>query len=417
MKRTLAAISLILCVNIALTAADPTHTSYSWDDCQGSAKPYPVPARAFEYPDSLQPVMINHVGRHGARYPASPKHAGAILEALRDAKTRGTITKTGQQLMEVAETVIELSAGRWGALDSLGMAEQRGIASRMLANYPMLFSEGSVQAISSYAPRCIMSMYEFTHQLARLDNKVEINTASGRRFSPLMRFFDGNEEYRSLVKSDEMTAPYKEYRRQSLSDVPLRRVLGEAYPLPEDFYDLALAEYSLLAGCAAMELIVDVAPFLTADEYNALWRVFNLRQYLAHSASTVSALPAQIAAPLLENIINSTDEFIAGTSKATVSLRFGHAETLMPLLSLMHLRGCYYLTNYFDTVALHWKDFDIVPMAANLQIILFRSSSGRYYVRTDLNEVPVPLIPNDNSLYLPWEKARNYLQRCLPLDY
>ena len=103
--------------------------------------------------------------------------------------------------------------------------------------------------------------------------------------------------------------------------------------------------------------------------------------------------------------------------KSTVNLRFGHAETLMPLLALMHLPGCYYLTNYFDTVGKHWLDFNIVPMAANLQMILFRSDSGKYYLRTDLNEIPVTLIPGDDTLYLPWTRARAYLERCLPLYY
>ena len=32
-----------------------------------------------------------------------------------------------------------------------------------------------------------MSMYEFTHQLDRLNNSVEIYTSSGRQNSPLMR--------------------------------------------------------------------------------------------------------------------------------------------------------------------------------------------------------------------------------------
>ena len=89
---------------------------------------------------------------------------------------------------------------------------------------------------------------------------------------------------------------------------------------------------------------------------------------------------------------------------------------LMPLLSLMRMPGCYYLTNYFDTVALHWRDFDVVPMAANLQIVLFKSAKGRMYVRFDLNEIPVPINPNTpETTIIPWDEARTYLTRCLPL--
>ena len=112
-------------------AADPTATKYSWDECQGSSRPYPAPKEVVAHPDSLTPIMINHVGRHGARFAATPKHATTLMEALRDARDKGTITPRGKELLTLTEGVVNIIGGRWGALDSLGMAEQRGIASRM----------------------------------------------------------------------------------------------------------------------------------------------------------------------------------------------------------------------------------------------------------------------------------------------
>lgn len=120
-------------------------------------------------------------------------------------------------------------------------------------------------------------------------------------------------------------------------------------------------------------------------------------------------------------LIRSTDAAIPAPGKKadpdvpTVLLRFGHAETLMPLLSLMRLPGAYYMTNYFDTVALHWHNFYVVPMAANLQMVLFKARSGRYYVRLTLNEVPVSLDPDTTPGFIPWEQARDRLLRCIPL--
>lgn len=164
-----------------------------------------------------------------------------------------------------------------------------------------------------------------------------------------------------------------------------------------------------------MGINVDLSGFLSLDEINALWSVYNLRQYLQRTASVLSTAPADIASPLVLDLIRTTDEAVAGNSDATVRLRFGHAETLLPLFSLLRLRGAYYLTNYYDTVARHFKNFDIVPMAANLQMVLFKSQRGRYYVRFDLNERPIPLLPNDDRIYLPWSEARDYMVRCLPL--
>lgn len=141
-----------------------------------------------------------------------------------------------------------------------------------------------------------------------------------------------------------------------------------------------------------------------------------MRQYLQRTASTVSSVPADIASDLVLDIISTTDAFIDGSDKDTRAvLRFGHAETLMPLLSLLHIPGCYYLTNYFDTVAMHWRDFDVVPMAANVQFILFRSTTGRHYIRVDLNEQPVRLRKGDDAVYFPWGELRRYMTNCVPV--
>ena len=152
---------------------------YTLLDLMGSAKPYPAPDSLLTHPDSLQAVMINHVGRHGARFPASDERAMTLLDILQKAEKAGTITPTGRMLLELTYNVVMYSTGRWGTLDPLGMAEQRGIASRMRETYPQLFDDGTVTAISSYVPRCIMSMYSFTHELASINNHIDISTNSG----------------------------------------------------------------------------------------------------------------------------------------------------------------------------------------------------------------------------------------------
>ena len=295
------------------------------------------------------------------------------------------------------------------------MAEQRGIASRMFRAYPRLFADGTVSAISSYSPRCVMSMYEFTHQLDRLNNSVELTTSSGRRNSPLMRPFDVVTEYVDWYKSREWKAPYDMYFETTAPTAPARRLITDPNYLSNSMArEVVWNEYKVLSGMPAMGLSIDLSKYFTTEELNALWSCQNLQHYLVRTATTLSSEPALIASELLLNLINTTDAAIEGKN-ANINLRFGHAETLMPLLSLMRLRGCYYMTNYFDTVALHWKDFDIVPMGANLQMVLFKTDKGDYCVRFDLNERPVPLLPNSDEIYTPWQQAREYLVHCLPL--
>lgn len=419
MRRIFLCITASLILISTALAGNPTATNFSWDDCMGTAKPYPAPTHIASYPDSLTPVMINHIGRHGSRFPSSPKKINALIGALDRANATGSITPLGKNLLQLCKQVLASVNGCWGALDSLGMAEQRGIASRMIAAYPSLFKNAQINATSSYAPRCIMSMDEFTHQLARMDNSVELNLFSGRRFSPLLRFFDNNPEYREFRSSETFKTTIDSYINARCPTTPIIKVLGSKFSFddyPVTATELALCEYSVLSGLKAMGLSTNVSNYLTSDEQNALWGITNLQHYFGFSASTLSSTPASMAAPLLNDLISTTDSFISNSSASpSVNLRFAHAETLIPLLSLMKTPGCYYLTNIFETVASHWQDFNIAPMSANLQIILFSSPSGNYYIRTDLNETPTPLLPNSDKLYTPWDEARKHLLNALPL--
>lgn len=412
----LTAVAALAGISLSI-AADPTATTYDAWQCQGSSMPYPVVTRV-AVPDSLglQAVMINHVGRHGARFLSSSRYTRAMSRALAKADSLGTITPRGREFRKLVDLIVAKTASRWGALDSLGMAEQRAIASRLFQAFPEVVKNARIHAIASYSPRAIASMDEFTHQLSRLDNHVEIYTSSGRQNSPLLRAFDLNDDYRDYIASDGWRKVYSDFADAALPLAPVSRLLGDAYPYEEgEAQDLAKVMYKIIAGCSAMSVDAGWERFLTLEEYNAMWSVENLHHYLTYSASTLSSAAPDMDSALLLDIIKTTDAFIAGESSTPIELRFGHAETLMPLLALMHVPGCYYMTNYFDTVGLHWRDFYVVPMASNIQLILFKDAKGEYFVRLDLNEVPVPIIPGRSSLYVPWKTAREYFNRCLPL--
>lgn len=416
--RSLTIIATLLLSIFIARGADPTDTSYSFQQCEGSAMPYPVPAESVTLPDSLTAVFINHVGRHGARFPSSPKNVTTLIRELAKADSAKALTPAGEELLTLAKFVSETSRNRWGALDSLGMAEQRGIASRMFRNYGMLFNDTRVNAISSYSPRCVMSMYEFTHQLDRLNNHIEITTSSGRQNSPLMRPFDLDSDFIEWAKSGDWKAAYKMQFETMIPTAPARKLFKSEYAKEmtnDDARKVSYHAFKLLQGLSAMGLPSKMERYFTREEANQAWSCTNLSHYLERTASTLSTLPAEIAAPLLTDLLTTAEAAVEGKQQYAVMLRFGHAETLMPLLSLMHLDGCYYLTNYFDTVALHWKDFHVVPMASNLQMILVKSKSGKMYVRLDLNERPIPLLPGSDIIYTPWEQAREYLLRCIPL--
>lgn len=420
--KKISALFAAICIAVGtIFAADPTATNYTLAQCEGSLTPYPTELAPVNYPDSLLPVFINHVGRHGARYPASSANCLALRRLLERADSAGTITALGRRLAAVNNEVIAASTNRWGALDSVGIAEQQAIASRMFMNYAEVFGENSlVRALSSYSPRSMMSMYAFTHQLDRLNNRITFSTSTGRLNSALMRPFDLDRDYLDFRRAKTWEPPYREYFDAHCPTSAIKRAVGASFPFAndEEARNAAITEYYVIAGLRAMGMPNLMGEFFTVPEANALWSCFNLRQYLQRTASTVSSIPADIASDLVLNLVETTDAFITGADPRTsVWLRFGHAETLMPLLSLLRIPGCNYLTNYFDTVASHWRDFDVVPMAANFQMIVFRSkNTGEYYVRVEVNEQPVALRRGDDSIYFPWGELRRYMMNCVPLN-
>ena len=116
---------------------------------------------------------------------------------------------------------------------------------------------------------------------------------------------------------------------------------------------------------------------------------------------------------MLANILECADAAIARGNNGA-DLRFGHDSTIVPLLGLMKVEGCYGSTD--DPYKLHevYADYKISPMAANLQIVFFRNNKGDIIAKLMLNEREVSLpVKTDMAPFYHWKDLRNYLQGIL----
>ncbi len=201
-------------------------------------------------------------------------------------------------------------------------------------NYPALFNQTDISAISSYVPRCVMSMYAFCHRLTQLNNKLAIITSSGAQHNQLMRPF----QFSSAFKAFDKAKPYKtaldafKIRTQPLNVA--YDLMGKSYPMTDTQADDLVSDvYYMISSCSAIGFDVDPMLFFTADEYRRMWETSNVQQYLLRNATEYSSVPADIAAALVMDLITTTQNFIDGTDLTPVHLRFGHAETILPLVS------------------------------------------------------------------------------------
>lgn len=401
---------LALTATAQLPVGMPTPYPPSFD---GTMMPLQFPAMAPAIPDSLTPIMVNHVGRHGARFLTSEKKTTLLREALTNAREAGQLTEAGQQLMFLLDRIDMATDGRWGWLDSLGHAEEKEIATRLNRMLPGFFSRGNVMAIASYVPRCTESMYVFCMELRRLNPQLQISASSGPDYNFILRFFDTDKHYSDYLKSGSWKKVYDEYYAANVPLAPAVRVMGQGSGLPDaQLRDLTMRIYGVLQALPSMGMQAPVGQWLSPEEYQACYQVENLRHALQRTATPWSDEPAKAARPLLRDIIESIDVELTDPQARNLIrglFRFGHAETMMPLLSLMKMPGC---TVPHDATAAnladYWNDSFVSPLGANLQVIILSGPSGTIYAATLLNCRPCPPTPDADSFIVPWTRLREH---------
>ena len=317
MKRiifSLVAVCLFLCANGKITP----------EQCQGSLRPYPKTTEQTAAPDSLTPVYLIHIGRHGSRFPAGPYSASTMLKALNKADSLKTLTPLGMQFKRLVENIIIRSVGRWGALDSIGMSEQRGIARRTVKRCAPLFENARMVSIASHSPRAIMSMYSFTHEISTQVPGISSYTFAGKEFDPLMRPFDADSTYKAYMKKKPYMDIYNKYVAKTAPNT-VTRLLGKNYPATKrELQELSIIEYYNIANMEAMGMTNDWQPYFSEQEYEQLWSCFNLRQYFMHCKNTLSDAPANQSKPLLRDIISMLTATKQGKAEANIATYFAH---------------------------------------------------------------------------------------------
>ena len=358
----------------------------------GTAMPYPVVKDSSGFfQDSMVPFYVNHLGRHGARFPTSGKALNRVKEILELARRENRLTSGGVTLLSTIQNLSETFDGQWGKLSVVGEEEQRGIARRMIERYPQLFSDSvKVQAIATYVPRCIHSMDAFLACMVEFNSSLHIQRNEGKQYNDILRFFDLNQSYVDYKENGDWRPIYETFVRRKISPASVM----------ENFF--------LESGQET-----DKDGLFTIGEWDNYWQTQNLRQYMSKSSSPVGRmLPVAIAWPLLSEFIHSADEVIKGKSDTRANFRFAHAETVIPFVALMGVEGTDVKVVVPDSVSKYWKDYEIAPMAANVQWIFYHDKALEIWVKFLLNEKEMTLpVSTSRFPYYRWETVCMYLKK------
>ncbi len=370
-----------------------------------------LPGPAAPVPAGYEPFYISHYGRHGSRYHSKEKAYAQPLDALRRAAGAGKLTPKGQEVLAKVEALAEDARLRYGDLSPRGTAEHRGIAERMYAAYPGVFSTDGgrvcrVESRSTLVPRCILSMAAFNERLKELNPAITTTRdASGRYLDYMAR---GNS---ITLVHDEIEAVADSLSRARLNPDRLVRslvtdpgVIGEPLKLMQRLF--------LLAGIVQDVSHLGIEPFydiFTDEELYTLWECENALRYMQMGPSARFGGPIVAdGGALLRNIVETADEVVRGESDLSASLRFGHDTCITPMLALLGVEGAATRVESLDDVAAAWNAQTVTPMGTNIQFVFFRNpATDDVRVRVLHNERDARL-PIPGGPYYSWRELKKY---------
>ncbi|MEG1380495.1 MAG: hypothetical protein RSC75_12905 [Bacteroidales bacterium] len=366
-------------------------------------------------PVGYEPFYINYIGRHGSRNPISDEYMEYVENVLKDADSKFLLTNKGKELIGQIDMITARCKGKWGILSSKGEDEIRGIAKRMTDNFPQVFGE-HIYAQSDNIERCIKSMNIFLEEITMKAGGDNITKETYPEHNAVLNFFDVNLAYIKYKKEGIWKKDYEIYADSILGHSRfLYQLFMPAYADSMDNkIDFLRSFFQIYTVLPNTELDINHENFLSGEEIYNLWDVENVRRYLEMGPSPVGeGLQTNIAFPLLEDfIVTSYNAIVEGGVSA--DLRFAHAETLAPFAALLGIPEASAQLTDLAEVSKYWKDFQITPMAANIQWIFYSNPDGNILVKMLLNEKEVKFpFDSDWAPYYEWESIMNYYQDIL----
>ena len=404
---------------------------------------YPTPtAKYTKAPAGYKPFYLSHYGRHGSRFHQPADHYHALYNTLAKADSLGKLSDLGKSLLERAKYLDEYAAPRAGDLTQLGVAQHQGIAKRMVKNFPEVFkNDAYIEAYASTSVRCVVSMAAFLEELHAQKPKVEIHQESGKY---LMSFISPLD-FGKIINESNTPAWQKENEKLYSHVNPtrmMRAIFNDSNYIKKnvDGGDLLSKIYEIgnsLQGSPEIEFSFD--DLWTAEEFTARWHAQNAWWYSVLGNNPFAKKQGlENARPLLKNVLDEADKVIAvDTTKAdktaakpvkktTATLRFGHDTVIIPFAVLLQLENGTMNTGIetADMENLHkvWRDYEITPMAANVQFIFYKSAKkgSPILVKVMLNEIEQKLPVTCDSAtvkncpaapYYRWDDVREFYRK------
>ncbi|MBQ9463486.1 MAG: histidine-type phosphatase [Bacteroidales bacterium] len=361
-------------------------------------------------PAGYKPFYISHYGRHGSRTEWSRDNYASLVERWDRLADAGNLTPEGEAAHGMVNRLVAVHNGMDGRLTPRGAREHREIAARMYRKYKSVFRKGSrrVRAISSTAPRCLVSMAAATAELLSLDPRLDLSWDTGEKIMLICSTEDTKDIKKQVYATlDERRASHvpdtAAFLAKLLKDPSRARELsGNPVKLMQDTFDLA----SVSAACDMDDSLLRC---FTEDDLYWYSQVIGMNMYLRQCNSReYGDKRMEPVHYLVEDVIAKADEAIA-TQDCAADLRYGHEYQLLAFSSRIGIKG---IAERLDAVGSRdWPGVLRCPFACNLQMVFYRNCKGDVLVKCFLNEQEATIITLEGGPYYKWEDLRESILR------
>ncbi|WP_339275927.1 histidine-type phosphatase [Paenibacillus sp. FSL W8-0426] len=408
---------------------------------RGTKTPYPFKETTYtSVPEGYKPVFVNYVGRHGSRHLSASKYDKTLLELLQIAEKDGQITEQGRELKNEIVKLMAVEKDHYGLLSALGEEELEGIGARLGQNFKDIFSpDKKIIAQATFKDRTPQSRDNFLEGLQKSlgDENLDIRTSTFEEGKdPYLRPFDIATKYNEYAEDGEWVKLFEEYASQETGTRYAKELLLQ-FISPSFYERLEAGEFKLKddkgkvklsnptdAASNLYELYIissnlkeegnfEFGKYFTTNQLKWYESIDNINDFYEKGPSLTSTdLPQNIVAPLVKELINSTDQSLMEGNTAGV-FRFAHAETIIPLSSFLDIKGANVSVDDPKEVSTKWDGSVISPMGANIQWILY-SNGKDYLVKMLRNEEEIAFPIETNSYpYYKWDDVKAYYENKL----
>ncbi|XP_030630380.1 multiple inositol polyphosphate phosphatase 1b [Chanos chanos] len=355
-------------------------------------------------------VHLTAVIRHGTRYPTTKN----IKRMIRLYDLIASAATSPQPWVREIKTEWKMwyTEDMDGKLVERGRDDHRHLAIRLSKSFPTLISKenllnNNLKFITSSKHRCIDSIQAFQEGLFGLWN-MEDYDFKHTVDDTLMRFFDHCQRFVEDIENSKTALKEVSLFKSSAEMGIVQRKIADKLQLPHSLVTADLVEAAFFLCSYEFAIKSENSPWCNlfdVQDAKVLEYKNDLKQYWKRSYG--HDINRKSSCTLFHDLFRRLDEVAYdlrnGQIKKTATIQVGHAETLLPLLTLFGF--------FRDNKPLTAEDFSqqqnrtfrtsqIVPYAANLVFVLYDCSDG-LRLQFLLNEKPMafPDISTPTPLY------------------